>query len=219
VIDDSDQRIMDRILQCVDLENKQVLEIGCGDGRITALLVGMTQELVAVEPDETSLRKARVNVPEATICLGSGEDLGFPDERFDVVIFTLSLHHQDSRKALKEAGRVLKDGGRVVIIEPRNEGEVAKVFGLLRNEAQATVEAQEAINECGLKLDASEEFEARWTYEDEEELIQSLFAYFHMEFDPDVAGQVSRLLGEKANMRPITLIDSMIIQSLKKESA
>lgn len=219
MIDDSDQRIMDRILQCVDLENKQVLEIGCGDGRITALLVGMTQELVAVEPDETSLRKARVNVSEATICLGSGEDLGFPDERFDVVIFTLSLHHQDSRRALKEACRVLKDGGRVVIIEPRNEGEVAKVFGLLRNEDQATVEAQKAINECGLKLDASEEFEARWTYEDEEELIQSLFAYFHMEFDPDVAGQVSRLLGEKANMRPITLIDSMIIQSLKKESA
>jgi len=56
----------------------------------------------------------------------------FPDGHFDLVVFTLSLHHQQSSLALGEAVRVLRKGGRVVIVEPKNGGEVGQVFGLLR---------------------------------------------------------------------------------------
>ena len=35
------------------------------------------------------------------------------DAVFDLVLFTLSYHHQDRRKALEEAHRVLREGGRV----------------------------------------------------------------------------------------------------------
>ncbi len=44
---DSDRRIFQKILHFASLENKDVLEIGCGNGRITSLLAGKPKHLIA----------------------------------------------------------------------------------------------------------------------------------------------------------------------------
>ncbi|QTA90090.1 class I SAM-dependent methyltransferase [Desulfonema magnum] len=213
---DSDQRIAEKILQVADLENKQVLEIGCGDGRITSLMVGKPKQLTAIEPDAEKIREARKKVSGADFRIGSGENLKFPDKCFDLVIFTLSLHHQNSKLAIREAGRVVKDSCNILIIEPVNEGEVERIFAFLRNEDQATLEVQKSISESGLNLEHSEVFHAKWIFENKQDLYQSLFEYYDMSFDADTVLQISDLMGAKLDTCPIVLQDIMIIQSLKK---
>jgi ubiquinone/menaquinone biosynthesis C-methylase UbiE len=109
---ESDPRIVDKIFKYADLENKQVLEVGCGDGRISSLMIGKAGKLIAVDPDEEKIRAAGKVIPNAEFPIGSGENLEFSEGCFDIVIFTLSLHHQDSNAALREAKRVRKEEGK-----------------------------------------------------------------------------------------------------------
>jgi ubiquinone/menaquinone biosynthesis C-methylase UbiE len=214
--DNSDQRIVEKIFQFSDLGNKQVLEVGCGNGRITSLLVGEPKQLVAIEPDIEKIREARKMVPGADFRIGSGENLEFSDEYFDLVIFTLSLHHQNSNEAIREATRVLKNDGVILVIEPVIEGEIECIFALVHDENQAKREAQQSIKDCGLGVERSELFNATWMFDSKEELCQSIFEYYDVTFDTKTAKKMVDLLGEKSENQPIELRDTMIIQSLKK---
>jgi hypothetical protein len=133
-----------------------------------------------------------------------------------VVIFTLSLHHQNSRKALREASKVVKTCGKVFVIEPVIEGEVERFFAFLHNENKDKRLAQKAIMDSGLSIVASEVFTAKWIFGNEDDLFQSMFEYYDMPFDSDITLKMYNLLGEKRKSNPIVLVDTMIIQSLKK---
>ncbi len=63
-----------------DLKGRRVLEIGCGDGRVTAMLAGIPQRLVAIDPDAGCIEKARHQIAEAVFAAGSGEALPFGAE-------------------------------------------------------------------------------------------------------------------------------------------
>lgn len=212
--EDSDQKIIQMILQLSTLKAKRVLEVGCGDGRITSLIAGKPQQLVAIEPDENKIREAKKKVNGVDFRVGKGESLKFPDSCFDVVIFTLSLHHQESKVALREAERVLKDDGKILIIEPVEEGEIEQVFSLLNDEKEARLEAQNTINESGFIVEHSEIFNAKWIFEDKEELCQGLFDHYEIPYDERIVARIYKLLGAKLDSCPITLTDTMIIQSL-----
>lgn len=94
----------------------QILDIGCGTGGTTLFLsrFGNTTG-VEVNKDAVQLAKKRgLNVRE-----GSASKLPFKDNSFDVVTFFDVLYHQniDEKKALAEARRVLKPGGRLVVTD------------------------------------------------------------------------------------------------------
>jgi len=216
--DNSAQKIVEKIIQVARLDNASVLEIGCGDGRITSLLVGKSKELVAIDPDKNRIDSAKKMISGADFQVGTGENLLFPDECFDLVVFTLSLHHQDSRKSLREATRVLKKNGLVLVIEPLTEGEVERVFSVVHNEDQAKLDAKRAITESGLSLDASEAFLAHWVFDDKDELINHLFDHYDVAFSSALAQQICGALGGKAQDRPLRLADHMIIYTLSKQT-
>lgn len=212
----SSQIIFEKIIQYSDIENKEILEIGCGDGRITTLLSGKPKMLVAIDPDEKKIKEAKTNIKGVDFQIGSGEKTLFSNNSFDLVIFTLSLHHQNSQIAIKEACRVLKDNGKILVIEPVVEGELEQLFALLYNENKEKIKAQNAIGASGLFLEDSETFEAKWVFENEKDLIRSTFEYYEMPLDSKIASQMSSHLGEKIKDHPIVLLDLMTIQSLKK---
>ena len=135
---------------------------------------------------------------------------------FDLVIFTLSLHHQNSQKAIAEADRVLKDDGKILVIEPVIEGEIERLFASLYDENENKIEAQHAINTSGLVLERSETFEAEWIFEDKDDLIASPFEYYEMPFDSKIASEMLSLFGEKIKANPVILTDLMVFQSLRK---
>ncbi|BBO74292.1 hypothetical protein DSCW_17090 [Desulfosarcina widdelii] len=212
----SGQKIYENIVKYSELKNKKVLEIGCGTGRISALLSKETKLLVAIDPDENAIEIARDNIPGVDFSVGSGEKLNFADNFFDGVIFTLSLHHQNCRKALREAARVLKKSGNILVIEPVIEGEIERVFAFLHNENNEKILAQQAIMNSDLSIVTSEFFTAKWIFKNEDDLFESIFDYYDMAFDSDVVLKISNFLGEKIKSAPIVLVDKMIIQLLKK---
>ncbi|MFA6397598.1 MAG: class I SAM-dependent methyltransferase [Candidatus Paceibacterota bacterium] len=110
----------------IDLKNKRVLEIGCGDGfRTKQISKNKGVKIIAIDPDKKNILSARKNFSSKNIkyIILNAENLAFKLKSFDVVIFTLSLHHMKSpKKALIEVNRVLKEGGNIVIIEPGFHG-------------------------------------------------------------------------------------------------
>ena len=214
--DNSDQAIAEKILETVSQKNRHVLEIGCGDGRITSWLTGKFDYLAAIDPDQDQIEKARNSVQGVDFFVGSGEELVFPNNRFDLVIFTLSLHHQNSSKALGEASRVLKDSGEILVIEPKVEGDVSIVFGFIHNEDREKNEAKAAIEESSLKIDCCETISATWDFDDKEELCRSLFEYYDQPYDSQISEKVVAFLGEKSTHVPIELEELLTFYVLRK---
>lgn len=103
-----------------------VLDIGCGagvDSLVAAHLVGPGGRVVGVDATPEMISRARANqgltrLTNVHFEIAPAEDLPFPDREFDVVIsngvFNLSI---DKERALREARRVLKPGGRLLIAD------------------------------------------------------------------------------------------------------
>lgn len=103
-----------------------VLDIGCGagvDSLVAARLVGPQGRVVGIDATEAMIEQARrhrelAGQTNLGFEVASAEALPFPDRTFDVVIsngvFNLTL---DKEQALREARRVLKPGGRLMIAD------------------------------------------------------------------------------------------------------
>lgn len=118
---------LDKIEKYVLFEKMSVLEIGCGNGSRSIQIAKKCQTLVAIEPNVKNIEMAQKINSASNIeyRLGAAEVLGFENERFDIVFFTLSLHHVQVDKmneAISEAIRVTKKGGFVIFLEPFFKG-------------------------------------------------------------------------------------------------
>ena len=52
------------LLNLVDFTGKHVLEIGCGDGRLTWRYADLAEHVVAIDPKADAIRRAKENLPE-----------------------------------------------------------------------------------------------------------------------------------------------------------
>ena len=76
----------------VNLNDKRIIEIGCGDGRLTALYQEMAQSVVGVDLAEQALQTAHQNLHDkANFALVDATQLPFRKDKFDVAIFAWSL--------------------------------------------------------------------------------------------------------------------------------
>jgi len=100
--------------------NSKVLDVGCGTGRFLTNLSFMTKcSLSGLEPSPEMLREAFLKDCSRGIAWiqGDGQRLPFSNEVFDCVYMTFVLHHIERKDlALQEIYRVLKKGGRCVIV-------------------------------------------------------------------------------------------------------
>jgi ubiquinone/menaquinone biosynthesis C-methylase UbiE len=94
----------------------RVLDVGCGTGRLTRWLSGIVgpEGVFGIDPLADRIALARHRAPAISYEVGRAEDLsGFDSESFDAVCMTAVFHWvQDKAKALLEAKRVLRRGGR-----------------------------------------------------------------------------------------------------------
>lgn len=105
-----------------EMDIKRVLDVGCGagqellpfvkDGRVLGVGVDIT-----VTAGQVGRQKLAAHAPEARVQFfrGSAEALSFHDGIFDAVICRLALPYTDNARALAEASRVLRPGGRYLL--------------------------------------------------------------------------------------------------------
>jgi ubiquinone/menaquinone biosynthesis C-methylase UbiE len=96
-----------------------VLDLGAGAGANLPLLSDAVDTVHAVEPDPYMIRYLRRRLPEnAVVHQARGEALPLDDGSIDTVLTTLTLCTvQDMPQVLAEIRRVLRPGGRVLVLE------------------------------------------------------------------------------------------------------
>jgi SAM-dependent methyltransferase len=96
-------------------ENTRGLELGCGDGPFARRLKNKRLDLYGVDISFALLRLCENMLPVQANAL----KLPFTSQFFDWIIYAFALHHvPDTHKALQEASRVLKNQGKIFIIDP-----------------------------------------------------------------------------------------------------
>lgn len=96
VIDPAGKEI--RALQrAIEWKGRRILEIGCGDGRLTLRLAAFgPRHIEAIDPDSAQVRLARRSRPKRygkriAYHVGQAGHLKYPDEQFDIAVFSWVL--------------------------------------------------------------------------------------------------------------------------------
>jgi ubiquinone/menaquinone biosynthesis C-methylase UbiE len=103
--------------------NAQVLDIGCGTGVLTRVMARWpnVETVVGVDPAASLIGEARKlasNLTNVTFQEADGRSLPIEDRAFDVVVFDSTLSHvPEPERALSEAYRVLRAGGRLAVFD------------------------------------------------------------------------------------------------------
>jgi ubiquinone/menaquinone biosynthesis C-methylase UbiE/DNA-binding MarR family transcriptional regulator len=96
-------------------------DLGCGTGQVTAAFVPFVSRVIAVDSSAAMLQAARKRlhgVDNVDLRRGELEGLPIDDARLDAATLMLVLHHvPEPEKALAEVGRVLKPGGRILLVD------------------------------------------------------------------------------------------------------
>jgi len=104
-----------------DLRSGKVLDVGCGKGRFARILLerNPSASVVGLDLSEVMLRYVPPNI---ATCAASMTDLPFSRGSFDAAYATESLEHAvDIEQAVAEMCRVVKPGGKIVIIDKNAE--------------------------------------------------------------------------------------------------
>ena len=93
-----------------------LLDVGCGAGRACTIAAQRGASVTGLDATPELLAIARQRVPNAVFHLGDMETLPFPDDGFDVVTgFNSFQYAADPVRALREARRVARPGGQIVV--------------------------------------------------------------------------------------------------------
>lgn len=101
--------------------SERVLDLACGAGHTALTLAPRVAEVVGLDLTEKMLAEARAlaagrGVANLRLERGDVEALPFPDASFDLATCRYAAHHfADPRRALGEAARVLRPGGRLLL--------------------------------------------------------------------------------------------------------
>ncbi|URD47674.1 class I SAM-dependent methyltransferase [Chroococcidiopsis sp. CCNUC1] len=100
--------------------NTQVLDLCCGSGQATELLVKYSQEVTGLDASPLSLKRAQHNVPQAKYVEAFAQKMPFSDRSFDLVHSSMAMHEmtaEELRQILSEVHRVLKPGGIFTLVD------------------------------------------------------------------------------------------------------
>ncbi len=119
-----DERVERAVLALLkDFNPRAILDLGTGTGRMLELLAPKAERAVGVDQSPAMLSLARARIDQAglrQVQLRQGDVYAPPVERdaFDLVIVHQVLHFlDDPARALQEAARTLRPGGRLLVVD------------------------------------------------------------------------------------------------------
>lgn len=143
------------------------LDIGCGTGNYTQVLHENGLEVIAIDPFETMLEKARSRNDLIDWRKGMAEQIDLANSAVDGIIATLTIHHwSDLNAAFSELSRVLRQGGKLVIFTSTPEQMegywLNHYFPKMLRESTVQMpgleKVEEAMNRSGLTITATEKY-------------------------------------------------------------
>ena len=127
--------LMKRVVwkQLGDTQNKKILDFGSGIG-VTANYLAKYNEVIAIEPDEASVKERWMDNPY-TQMVGSVNELDkFADESFDMIICHNVLEYVENKAdVISEFERILKSDGKISIVKHNRAGRVMQMVVLLND--------------------------------------------------------------------------------------
>lgn len=105
----------------------RVCDLGAGTGILSRRLLARGADLIAVDPDTAALERN----PAATK-IGTAEDTGLKAESLDLVTVAQAWHWFDEAKAAAEVARIIRPGGRLLILINQLDVRVDWVLRLSR---------------------------------------------------------------------------------------
>ena len=120
------RKACEEVLKSLEVRERplKILDVACGTGDMMLCMRkrlekrNLSGEFYGLDCSEGMLRIARRKVPFAKLSVGTAEEMPYPDGSFDIVSVAFGLRNFfDREKAINELHRVLKPGGRLVILE------------------------------------------------------------------------------------------------------
>ncbi len=166
-------RLIDKYLP----DGGRACDIGAGPGRYAVELIRRGFETTLIEPVDNLLELARAKLADEgleaqALHVGDARRLDYlPDASFDVVLLMGPLYHLASRKdrmrALREASRILKRGGRGIVAYLNGWGLIKTGISDFPSRFENAASLSEMFGESGIAIwfwsnpeDASKEIEA-----------------------------------------------------------
>jgi len=118
-------------------KDAKILDVGCGTGKLAFRLSNITKgvEIHGVDLSKDMIKKAKAKLGGEPIefKVGDVENLPYETNTFDIITCSHSFHHYpNQKKAISEMHRVLKDDGKLMIIDGSRDKLLGKViFGVV----------------------------------------------------------------------------------------
>jgi 2-polyprenyl-3-methyl-5-hydroxy-6-metoxy-1,4-benzoquinol methylase len=107
----------------------RLLEIGCGSGKRLSRLAALGWQVEGQEVDEKAWAAAKAKYP-FEVHLGDLHSLALQENSFDAVVMNHVIEHVHTpEELLKEARRLLKPGGQLIVTTPNAASQEHRIFG------------------------------------------------------------------------------------------
>jgi len=124
------------ILDLVDEFGRgKTIDIGCGDGYITSQIFKKFKEVVGEDISKEAIKIAKKKNPKMSLVAATCVNLPFSDNSFDTVVASEIIEHvnyNDGKMLLKEARRILKPQGKLIISTPNLSNPYMKFLQVTR---------------------------------------------------------------------------------------
>jgi ubiquinone/menaquinone biosynthesis C-methylase UbiE len=101
----------------------RILDVGCGTGYLARTLANRypgAEQIVGIDAAPAMVKMANTVTHDdrLTFAVGVAEQIGYPDDTFDLIVSTTSFDHwSDQQAGLRECARVLRRGGQLVLVD------------------------------------------------------------------------------------------------------
>lgn len=94
------------------------IDLGCGLGAALEHATATGARTAGIDPSPSMVERASERVSQAEVRLGSAESIPFDDGAFTAALAVSTYHHwADTETGLNEVRRVLRPGGRLLVVE------------------------------------------------------------------------------------------------------
>jgi ubiquinone/menaquinone biosynthesis C-methylase UbiE len=114
------EKLSERIKAGKEKAKMRVLDVGCGTGKLSVYLSEKTGcDVTGIDMEQGRIEKARKkSFGKVEFEVQSAEEMAFANDTFDAVVSLKALHEMaNPKEVLEESNRVLKSGGRILLID------------------------------------------------------------------------------------------------------